>query len=290
MSEYNSSKTIPIDSLSKEELKVAIKEWSEGIEGLERLLWSFYNKNIKTSGCHAGPHSYIGLKYNSNYKDSIIKLFNYALLFKGTKTMLSPDGGNPFSGPSWYEPGATIGCETPSIESAERGFGLLADSLEDKIKEAAVIDTTPIFKLQDFLLDKCSGIDIHVEHLPDDNYRFSLCDSLKEDRLLFTYLNSHLKKLGFELNKIEDSSTKIWSYTTKNPDEFNSKLNETANDIINTYTFDVPKSPDEVDDFNLKALIMRNKSQEEFEIWLDEQEKILEQRRIEHENEIKKHQ
>jgi len=35
---------------------------------------------------------------------------------------------------------------------------------------------------------------------------------------------------------------------------------------------------------------MRNKSQEEFEIWLDEQEKILEQRRIEHENEIKKHQ
>lgn len=63
MSKYNNIKSIPIDSLSKEELKTAIHEWAEGDDAMERLLWAFYNKGIKTNGCHAGTRPYIGIDY-----------------------------------------------------------------------------------------------------------------------------------------------------------------------------------------------------------------------------------
>lgn len=63
MSKYNNIKSIPIDSIPKEEIKIAIKEWAEGDESMEKLLLTCYDKGIKTSGCHAGAGSYIAFSY-----------------------------------------------------------------------------------------------------------------------------------------------------------------------------------------------------------------------------------
>ena len=64
MSKYNSGASIPISSLSDEELKIAIHEWAEGNDSLESLLWKCYKNGIETQGCHSGLNSYlqIGLK------------------------------------------------------------------------------------------------------------------------------------------------------------------------------------------------------------------------------------
>ena len=66
MSKYNNMTSIPIDSIPKEEIAVAIKEWAEGDESLEKLLWCCYEKGIKTDGCHAGSHPYIAFCYSDD--------------------------------------------------------------------------------------------------------------------------------------------------------------------------------------------------------------------------------
>ena len=47
MSKYNHIESIPIDSIPQEELAQAIKEWAEGDEAMEKLLWACYNNGIK---------------------------------------------------------------------------------------------------------------------------------------------------------------------------------------------------------------------------------------------------
>ena len=78
MSKYNNIKSIPIESIPKEEIKIAIKEWAEGNKSLENLLWLCYEKNLKTSGSHAGARPFIDFKYQeglNNFKRrEIIKL------------------------------------------------------------------------------------------------------------------------------------------------------------------------------------------------------------------------
>lgn len=276
MSKYNNSKSIPVESLSPEELKIAIKEWAEGIEGLERLLWSFYNKGIKTSGCHAGPSSYIGVYYDSKYDNEIASLIDYTIMHKGSMVMAKPDAGNPFSGPDWYKPNITIGCETPSEEACEKGFGLLADAIEDKIDATSPVDSSPLMEFMKFFVGKCSGLTARITHF-DDEYMFSIEAHIKDERLLFNYLNSTLGNLGFTLRRFDEATLKSWDFKTKDSNELNSKIRETINKIISTYTLDVPTDINDVDSFSLKALILKNRSQEEFEEWLAEQNRIMEE-------------
>jgi len=63
MSNYNNIKSISIDSLPKDEIKIVIKELTEGDESMEKLLWVCYDKEIKTDGYHAGTGTYIGFSY-----------------------------------------------------------------------------------------------------------------------------------------------------------------------------------------------------------------------------------
>ena len=100
MSKYNNIKSIPIDSLSDEELKIAMKEWAEGDDSMEALLWAFYNKGITTSGCHAGAGSYVSMDYDVDKKGEFSLIMNTVLSFPGSQILIRPDGGNPHHAPS----------------------------------------------------------------------------------------------------------------------------------------------------------------------------------------------
>lgn len=111
MSKYNRMASIPISSLSEQELPIAIKEWAEDNVYMESLLWACYNNGIETDGCHAHTFPYIAFLLDSK-KEGILKLLNIAKNIKGTSFLVMPDGGNPLSGPNWNRPTLTLCFET----------------------------------------------------------------------------------------------------------------------------------------------------------------------------------
>lgn len=98
MSKYNRMASIPISSLSEQELPIAIKEWAEDNVYMESLLWACYNNGVETDGCHADAFPYIGFHLDSK-KEGVLKLLNASQNIKGTSFLVMPDGGNPLSGP-----------------------------------------------------------------------------------------------------------------------------------------------------------------------------------------------
>ena len=110
MSKYNRMASIPISSLSEQELPIAIREWAEGNVHMENLLWACYKNGIETNSCHADESPYIGF-YLDSKKEEVLKLLNVAQSIKGASFLVMPDGGNPFSGPDWNRPVLTLWFE-----------------------------------------------------------------------------------------------------------------------------------------------------------------------------------
>ena len=54
---WNTGASIPVTSLTLEELKEAIHEWAEGCDELEELLWACYHNGLETSESHVAEHN-----------------------------------------------------------------------------------------------------------------------------------------------------------------------------------------------------------------------------------------
>ena len=130
MSKYNNMKTIPISSLSEQELKMAIKEWAEGSEILEQFLWNCHLKQLETNGCHAGKNPFVGF-YLNNSEEEIRKILNTIQSMKGSEVFIMPDGGNPFSGKDWYRSVITASINTNYRNEANEFFKKLRQAMEN---------------------------------------------------------------------------------------------------------------------------------------------------------------
>ena len=128
MSKYNNMKSIPIDSIPEEEMAQAIKEWAEGDESMERLLWTCYKKGIKTSGCHAGGSPYIDFTDQENI-NKISGLMDVTQKIEGSQILIKVDGGNPFSGAEWHLPNILLHLQTSYKDEADAFFDKLTNSL-----------------------------------------------------------------------------------------------------------------------------------------------------------------
>ena len=279
MSKYNNIKSIPIENISKGDLNQAIKEWAEGDEALERLLWSCYNNGIRTTGCHSGKRPYLGIEYEEKNKDIISVIIDSTLDEKQSQVLITPDGGNPFSGPTWYRPDIAIGLRGDNKNEARQFFNKISNSINSKEinkNYSSVID------LLDFLINKYSDLTIRLIHSQNEEYIFLIEKRINEEDIdTFNKLNKIFSQAGLLLIEDEKSS-KCWTVKTNSKIDFINKLRIIANNIINNYTIEPPKTIDEAKSFLIKAHIKRKEYIESgkeglFEIWISEERKKLEE-------------
>ena len=256
MSKYNNMKSIPIDSLTSDELKVAIKEWAEGDNSMERLLWTCKFKNVETMGCHAGGRPYIDICVN-NSKEDIIRLINITFNKEKSQILIKPDGGNPFSGDKWFVPSITLNIETKYKDEADKYFDSLSDALLSKEKEN-ILDFelfSKIIDLHDFFIGKESCLMFRIKH-ELDNYIFYV-EVIKREKN-FDYFNNLFVNAGLVLD--EDCTVKeinVWKIENSNKIEFSSALKKVIKYITDNYSLPLPIKESEVTSFTALALFKK---------------------------------
>lgn len=249
MSKYNNIKSIPVDSIPKRKIKKAIHEWAEGNDFLEQLLTICYEKDIKTSGCHAGPGPYIDFKYHENI-NKIESIFETVQKTKDSQILIAVDGGNPYSGPEWYIP--TIGFSIFTEDQKE--IDTFFKSLIEEVKKEKEYVSHPLMDILRFFIDKETGLLLRFRHTSEDKYCFQIeLKKTSEERLKYFkdfFNKTSLKEKPFD---IEKSPYHEWVIENDNLEYINNKLKELYNYIFNNYSLDSPKSEDEI--YNFQALV-----------------------------------
>ena len=266
MSKYNHIKSIPIESIPKEEISQAIKEWAEGDDSMEALLWACYHKKIKTNGCHAGSGPYISFKYQENI-EALIPAFEVTEKELGSQILVSPDGGNPFSGPEWHLASIGLGIDTKNKKVADIYF----DKLSESIEKGSSKKEHYLLRLLEFFVGKESALAFRFTHDMNDKYSFCIESSgvSKERKEYYQDLFTKAGLTEIIKFKINPQDRRFWVIESNQLDEFLSKLDSITDFIIDNYILGLPKSEDEFYSFNNKALFKkRTLSEEEFNEWL----------------------
>lgn len=280
MSKYNHMHSIPIESIPKEEIAIAIKEWAEGDEAMERLLWACYENGVKTDGCHTGMCPYLGLKYTGS-NDKVIKLLAACINLEESQIFISPDGGNPISGEDWYITNIGIGFETESIEKSGKNLDTLSSALNNdtSLKEAELISL--LLKLSDFLVDKESALKLRFNY-SENKYSFSIeCTPVNEE--VSIYFDKLFKEANFfeAENPVKESKRRFWKIESDNLDDMINKLRESINYIINNYSLEPPTREEDITDLHQLARFKRKEfgndvgSYERFVAWYEQKQEEM---------------
>lgn len=285
MSKYNHIKSIPIESIPKEEIAQAIHEWAEGYSFLEEFLWACYERGIKTDGCHAGTRSYVGFSYEGDKDNELALLMNAAISEDNSQVLISPNGGNPISGPDWYKTNIAVGSETEYEEDGKAFFDSLTKQLKDN-KSNTSIDFSPLLKLTKFFSDRVAGLSIRIKH--NNEYSFSI-EGFFPDKERVDELNTLFQGCGLTLHTLPEGERKFWTCTCPDIEDLSNKIREVADYIISNYRLETPTEVSENNSFNINANIVRNKAiqdgrPEQFETWLMTEEERLEKIRREMRN------
>ena len=253
MSKYNNMKSIPIDSLNEEELKKAIKEWAEGDDSMEKLLWTCKLKNVETTGCHAGAQPYISFCVNDS-KEEIIKLINVIYKKEESQILITSDGGNPFSGPKWFAPGIMLGINTLYKDKADAFFNELSDALlsNKKVNNDDFVLFSKIIDLYNFFIEKESCINYRIRHLQLNNYIFT-AEVIARNRD-FNYFNELFTKAGFTLDETcKIDIKKQWKIENSDKNILEEKLKNAISFIIDNYSLSLPTKESEIENFTALA-------------------------------------
>lgn len=280
MSKYNHMHSIPIESIPKEEIAIAIKEWAEGDEAMERLLWACYENGVKTDGCHTGMCPYLGLKYTSS-NDKVIKLLAACINLEESQIFISPDGGNPISGEDWYITNIGIGFETESIEKSGENFDTLSSALNNdtSLKEKELVSL--LLKLSDFLVDKESALKLRFNY-SENKYSFSI-ESTPVNEEVSIYFDKLFKEANFfeAENPVKESKRRFWKIESDNLDDMINKLRESINYIINNYSLEPPTREEDITDLHQLARFKRKEfgndvdSYERFVAWYEQKQEEM---------------
>ena len=281
MSKYNNMKSIPIKSIPPEKLPTAIKEFAEGNKSLENLLWACYNNGVETAGSHAGTGAYLQLILNKS-KPQIRKMLNSVQPIKNCQVYITPDGGNPFSGPDWYKGCLLIGVYSSSEDAVNSFFDILCESLTGDNKQSNTPPEvfSPTLDLLEFFDGKDSGLFFRCVHTDSDEYRFSV-EMFKSNRNI-DYYTKLLETSGLEIESTQDNiPVETWYISSKAPQALAVKMQQITKNIISNYTLQPPTEVTPDMTFHERALVMRRffgdspKGQEEMQKWLAEQRILM---------------
>lgn len=283
MSKYNHIKSIPVDSIPKEEMATAIKEWAEGNDSLEKLLTACYENGIKTNGSHGDGSPFFSWNYytDSDTKNKTLKILSAALNFKNTQMFVNPDGGNPFSGDEWYLPFVNVGMTSSTREESYTYCDSLTEALNsDKLIYPENVELYKKFlNLLDFFLDKESGLLFRIKHEHDGEYIFSI-ESPPAKEIIELYYNQLFTDAGLVKKTNPDVPERLyWKKRSYDLEEFKNDVIKAIDIIINNYSLEPATSEDEITNFQLLARFKKK----EFGDSLEGKEKMTEWLRIEKE-------
>ena len=256
MSKYNNMKSIPIDSLTLDELRVAIKEWSEDNESLEKLLWCCKNNNVETMGCHVSKVSYLEIRINDSEKE-ILKLMDVTFKKDDFQIILNPDGGNPFSGAEWYKPSFTFVTRVSNLEENDIYFDELRNELENKEKFINNEFYSKILNLHKFFIEKESCLSFKIKYSKQQGYSFLI--TVYKRNKDFNYFNTLFTEAGLTLEDTNIDERKLWKIEIKDKREFEEKTKNIISHIINKFALEKPTEENKIDNlFSLALFKKRN--------------------------------
>lgn len=275
MSKYNRIQSIPVSSIPKEEMAQAIKEWAEGDEAMERLLWACYNNGLITNGCHAGAFPYISFNPQKDGKE-LLSLFEVTQNEDDFQILITIDGGNPFSGPEWYLPNINFSNSTEYKDEADIYFDKLTQAIENK-KEG----THPMIELFEFFKEKETALLLRLRKKSGENLKFTIeTRPIIDDR--YEYYNKVFTKAGLVEVKHNSGDEKrhAWKIEDKEVDSILGKISKATRIIENEFMLDEELEEENILSFiNLAKFKKKNLTEEEFDEWLAEKrEKLFSER------------
>ena len=283
MSKYNSGASIPISSLSDEELKTAIHEWAEGNDSLESLLWKCYKNGIETQGSHSGLNSYlqIGLK---SHKDKLLKLLGTIHQLSDSDIFIQPNGGNPFSGADWYKPSISIGSSTSTKEESDYFFNVLSNAIDEDNTKQADEDSLILELLNYLYFFNGSGLDeeLRLVHNANEKKQYTFSIEGFYDLNNFNRLNPIYQKTGFKMipsDQREDLT--FFTLSSNDPQELAKAMRKSRQYLQKHYWIEYP-SPENATSANLEVRLMRMgfgdtpEGRQKFEDWFENQRSIYE--------------
>ena len=267
MSKYNHIKSIPIENIPKEEIKMAISEWAEGDKALENLLWICYEKGLKTSGSHAGARPFIDFKYQEGL-NKIVCLFEKIQTIKGSDIYIQIDGGNPFSGDDFDKAFISLGNDSEFKEDVDSFFDMLSETLQKNMDEKK---NHPLLKILNSLNDKGTSLRLRFKYNRDGNYEFSIESSIiNEDR--HNYYSELFKKTNMNeeiINMFEDKKRYNWRIKSNNLEEIMEKMSNISDVIESDFKLEPETDEKKIIDFTLLAKQKKQTlSKNDFDNWL----------------------
>ena len=247
---YNNLSSFDIYSLSNEELKIAIKQWAEGDLVLEELLWKCYKNGVETKGCHSGAMPYLDIAADRS-KDKVKQMIDSVSNIDGFSVLISPDGGNPFSGDVFYKP--SIGLVFLKTQYEHEGnaiFKTLSSSLDNNITNSNMSDA--IVDLYSFFAGKESELYFRV--INDNGVYTFFIES--NSMINFDYFNELFTNIGLELKK---DYCGVWHFSSNNIDEFGKKLEKVKNTLVSEYNLPLLDKLDERMSFNEMFRFLRRR-------------------------------
>ena len=255
-SKWNRIESIPVSSLTEDELKQAIKEWSEGSKQLESLLWTCYKNGIKTSGCHTGKHAnfvYLSINLEGNTPRDILKCMLSEVEKFGNAQVNLHFGGNPLSGPEWHK--TSIFISSKYALQADRLWENLDKAITEKHSDNQYICFSRILDFYDFLQDKDCGLTCRMYISAYHMYEIKFDDSGPESTT--EYFSAFFDKLGFKTEK--DSSKKFWVFKTGDKSVFKDMLDKICEAFEKEYSLEKPTEITQDMTFNYRAFLMQKK-------------------------------
>lgn len=254
-SKWNTGASVPVTSLTSEELKDAIHEWAEGCDELEKLLWLCYRKGLETSGCHVGKKNnylefYVTPKSNELLKRVLLVAEAYG--FAETFMMF---GGNPYSGPNWHRTTLSIDCLIP--ENVGEFYTRISQALEDETQLVDARCFGMMTEFAEFFEDKLADLNFRMRVHAHSEYEFYI-EKFKGEHN-WNYFDELFVALGMTRKQREDAPFVCWCIKSSSVKEFSDALNILLEGIRTKWSLKTPTEIVDPKDFNFNALLMQKK-------------------------------
>lgn len=254
-STWNRIVSIPVKSLTREELKEAIHEWAEGCDELEKLLWTCYEKGLETAGSHVGKrNNYLDFYVASNSKNQLRKVLSVAEMYGFSETFMM-FGGNPISGPEWYRTHVDVSCLIP--ENVAEFYRSITQALEDETQEVSVRCFEMMTDFAEFFEDKMTMLNFRMKVHNHSEYEFFIETFGNQQN--WEYFDELFASCGMIQQMRDDAPFVCWYLTSFWEEDFYDTLTNLLTKIRETWNFSTPTEIMEDMPFKLKALIMQKK-------------------------------
>ncbi len=285
---YNDGASISISSLPKDEIKQAFKEWSEGDEELEKLLFQCYSNNIETIGCHSdSSDSFLQVIVNNSYNE-IKRMLCSLQTVHGVRILVEPNGSSNILYPGWDTPIITFGLKGKPQSSADSLFYKLSESITNynSITPSKTKPFEYMLDFYDFFVGKEADLNFELKYLKNDQYIFSV-NTIK-DRSDLNSLNDLFIHAGLTKDDNSYGRYNEWNLVAKTLEELDEKMLHCTEVIINEWPLSLPSEIVEGMSANAIAHFMKRKfgnsseGQQKFNEWLNNYREEIIQKNIRH--------